>query len=426
MLVSIFAVRPILLEVDADLLYGRDYSLGNLDKAVAIGTIGIASFAAGVAWRRLRSRAKVAPLDASLLAKWNLRSGASARVLVAALAGVVAYVVLIAELAGTSALSALGGGRSDAVDTAGVPEIVMVLPMSGSVAAAILLLMLPRDSRLPPPFLLAAITATMISVATLSQLGNRRFLIPALLLPLLGLLARRVVRVRLWHVLTAVPALLVLATLPFVRSAGARGPGESLPEALLRVISEKGVVGTVEAVFTSNDTEMLNYIALFERYRTDRLIEFGQGRGTLLEFVVRPLPSGVAPGTPYSDEVLTRIWGGGCGEPLCPVASAVGVGYFDFGFPGVVILLVAFGYAMASLSLHLAQIELSGLSSATAVVVFSSYSVVLTRTNTVHALWWAIYTTAMALVVAAFVAKRGDPLLGMSRSRRRLEPLREP
>ena len=58
------------------------------------------------------------------------------------------------------------------------------------------------------------------------------------------------------------------------------------------------------------------------------------------------MPASLLSQAPWSDEVLTTLWGGGCGHPYCPVASVAGVTYFDGGFPLVIVGSFAFGFGL--------------------------------------------------------------------------------
>jgi hypothetical protein len=243
-----------------------------------------------------------------------------------------------------------------------------------------------------------------------SALGTRRFMIPAVLMPISAALIRRSARLRLWHLAIGFVGLLFVAIVPMVRSAGARLPGENLLTASFRYASERGIEGILEPIFASYDTEMLDYIALVSSRIHAGWLSFGLGRGTLLEFILRPVPASMLGQTPWSDKVLINLWGGtGCGHPYCPVASVAGVTYFDGGFPLVIVGSFAFGFVVRWLATRWVYNRHLGDFRATVVAIASSFALVAARTNTVHATWWCIYTLIIAgAIYGIFSARLND------------------
>jgi hypothetical protein len=246
-----------------------------------------------------------------------------------------------------------------------------------------------------------------ISLVMVSALGTRRFMIPAVLMPICAALIRRPAKLRLWHLAVGFLGLLFVAIVPMVRSAGARLPGENLLTASLRYASEQGIGGILEPIFASYDTEMLDYIALASSRIHSGWLSLGLGRGTLLEFILRPLPGSMLSHPAWSDEVLINLWGGtGCGNPYCPVASVAGVTYFDGGYPLVIVGSLAFGFGLRWLATRWVYNGHLGDFRATAVAIASSFALVAARTNTVHATWWCIYTLIIAWLIYRVFSNR--------------------
>ncbi|WP_420178750.1 O-antigen polymerase [Paenarthrobacter sp. TA1.8] len=407
-MVSIFSIRPLFENrFEIRTIYGIMPDEASVDAAVLVGIVFMVSFTAAVFLNRVRPRRRSELVgEAKVIERRELRITASKTALVA-LVAFVAYIAVLTVLSGPSVFARLAAGRSSEAGLGGVPELVMILPMAGSITAALFIIS-RRGLVITRREWLVLAVAPLVSVMALSQLGNRRFLIPAILIPVVAALIRKPVRVKLSHVVVAFIAFLMLAIIPMVRSAGARMKGEGLLEASWRYFQTEGLQGVLTPVFASFDTEMLDYIAIISRPLGDG-IPYGFGRGTVLEFFLRPLPSGISETTPYSDAVLTSVWGGGCGTPVCPVASTAGVLYFEGGLAFVAIGAFLYGILAARLSnawkfnQHLSTLKL------TTVALASAFALVATRTNTVHAIWWALYAVLLCFAVHWFLSRPIKP-----------------
>lgn len=400
MLASIFAIRPFVRKFTLG-LYGQNLSDEYIDRAVGAGIVGMIAFTFGCLMvRRRENEFRIRPPS-----RRELRLG-SGGLLVLTVLGLLAYVGILTAIVGPAAVLAMGGGRSADVVTAGVPAIVMMIPLAGPVAGAAMVIGTRADVKLGLVRVVALLSTSALSIAALSQLGNRRFIIPAALIPIIAVVARRKIGVRPQYLLLGVAGLLVVAIIPMVRSAGSRRDGESFVDAILRYANDQGLLGIIEPVFASNDTEMLDFLGLVMQRMDDGLQAFGLGRGTIGDFLTAPLPTSIFSGTSFADEVLIGIWGGGCGQPACPVASVVGVSYFDGGLIGVVLGCLLFGIFMRILARRLTMIETLSDWPALVAVVASSYAIVLTRTNTINAIWWVIYTIVIAAIVYALSTRR--------------------
>ncbi|MBD5785278.1 hypothetical protein IF650_03710 [Cellulosimicrobium terreum] len=257
------------------------------------------------------------------------------------------FVALAAFGGGISFLALMFAGRSDQVAArmSGLPALVMALPVVGALVLAVVRVQLERVRRLSAGERLAFWATIAAAVVPATALGTRRFLLPVLILALVAALApswNR--RVRASQVALGIGALVVLATVPFVRSAGSRTPGTSLTGAMVDYYGSTGPTSVVEKFFLSYDTEMFSYVA----YVAPRLgadMPWGRGRGTVVELLTAPLPAGVVSES-WSNERLTSLFGGSCGEFLCPVPSLPGALYFDLAMVGVVLGMVLFGWAV--------------------------------------------------------------------------------
>lgn len=397
MLFMIFGIRPLFVgRFSERTIYGYTPTDSGEQTALTVGVVCMGAFAVGTFFAS-RSPKKLDQLASrSPSASGRLLNISARQTLLIAFGSVGVYLAIIFVLAGPRVISALGAGRSADPSLTGVPELVLLFPMGGSLAAA-LFLMSRRGVSITRTEGLLLLTACVTSIVLLSQLGNRRFLIPGVLIPVIALLMRRSVRLRLVHVALAFGAFLFIAIIPMVRSAGARLPGETLLTATARYLGTQGIGGVLSPVFASYDTEMLDYIGIAaDRIQGASAPGFGAGRGTFVEFLTRPLPGLLHLPTPYSDALLTSIYGGGCGDPVCPVASVGGVLYFDGGVTGVLLGSILFGIGLRWLSVMWVTNKRLTPISATIVAIFSAFALIMTRTNTIHAIWWAIYASLLS------------------------------
>jgi hypothetical protein len=396
-LIAIFAVRPLFAHRLDSGFYGYTLDTSSVERAIAIGATCIGAFGLGAffATARPQKQTKLAALPARARRRITITAGGT---LLISILAVALYLVALLMLAGWNTVTALAGGRSAETSTAGLPEIILVLPLAGSISVSLLILARRGTSikRVETVTLFACVTISLIMV---SALGTRRFMIPAVLMPISAALIRRPTKLRPWHLAVGFVGLLFVAIVPMVRSAGARLPGENLLTASLRYASEQGIGGILEPIFASYDTEMLDYIALTASRIHAGWLSFGLGRGTLLEFVLRPVPASKLSQAPWSDEVLTNLWGGGCLRPYCPVGSVAGVTYLDGGFPLLIVGSFAFGFGLRWLATRWVYNRHLGDFQATVVAIASSFALVAARTNTVHAIWWWIYTLIIAWLI---------------------------
>lgn len=411
-LFMIFGVRPWIPDrLEGKGLYGIDPSKEGMEVALAAGLVAAFAFACGLLVARLVRLRGHDMAGHSRISRWRSRPERHrmtvGKTLVWALVGAGAYSAAVIAASGFEGLSVLSGGRSEEATIAGFPEFLAMLPISGPVAIAFFLV----QERCRPILMREWVMLSLplgVSLGFVSMLGQRRFMIPCLLIPLLGYCLGRVVRVKWWHIATGFTGLLTLATVPMVRSAGARRPGEELIGATIRYVGEEGLVGTLRPVIASYDTEMLDYIAVVAGL-LDSGGEpgFGFGRGTFLEFLSRPLPSGIFPASEYSDRLLTELYGGPCGDPVCPVASVVGVSYFDFGLIGVFCAVALLAGVLRVLAAEIQFPARRSNLSLVFVCIGGAFALVATRTNTVHALWWALYVLMIAAGISFITSRFG-------------------
>lgn len=404
MLMAIFGIRPIAIHFwGGPLLYGIDPSSG-FRFAQRVGMLSAIGFAAGTAVAGTKPNFAASNSAPRRITRSGNRqeidfSRLTARaVLRVSIVGLCLGILLVVAKGGVAGARAIVGGRSEAASAVieGLPVFVLVLPLLGSVAAAIYILCVAGNRKLAAGEALTIAAAVMVSAISNITLGNRRFIIPSLLVPLAAIIfARRGKLPRL-----AVPALPVtlgiFLVLPFVRSAGARTPGQSLTSAIVDRLVSGGVVGSLRNFFTSYDTEMFDYIALIGP-RLGSSVPYGAGRGTFLEFVQYPLPGSLA-GPMYSDSLLQAFYGA---QKVRPVESSPGTLVFDFGLIGMMIGMFAMGWFLRRIE---RAVSGGGKSNAymACFAVLAGYAPVIARTDSTQAVWWTLYTMSLVFLVRAF------------------------
>jgi len=319
------------------------------------------------------------------------------RALICAVAAIVLYFAALMALLGVARVLAMSRGRSAASAPQNLPEIIGVLPLAGSIAAATIILM-ARGRPIGFSAWLSIAACTALSLMAVSQLGNRRFMIPSLLIVGIALLMRKPVRIRLWHGVVGLLTLLIFAVVPWVRSEGNRN-GLSFPEAIARYLSETGFFGTIRNIFTTYDTEMYDYIAVVAPRLASGRADYGYGTGTVLEFLTRPLPASLLENVERSNKVREYVFnydcGIGCGLPF-PVPSLGGVLYFDGWYIGVILGGILAGITTRALAQRWSRAATNTVAQNVFTAVFASYVGIAARTETVYALWHSIYTAIIA------------------------------
>jgi hypothetical protein len=411
-LYAIFAIRPLFsqrFQASESNLYRGFYGLlptyeGQMTASL-VGMLLLWSIAIGAffrsQWRNgADPRYYRSPALNPLLVNANMASLPHVRALICAVAAIVLYFATLVTLLGVARVLAMSRGRSAASAPQGLPEIVGILPLAGSIAAATIILM-ARGRPIGFSTWLSISACTALSLVAVSQLGNRRFMIPSLLIVGTALLMRKPARIRLWHAAVGLLTLLIFAVVPYVRSEGNRN-GLSFPQAIARYVGETGFSGTIRNIFTTYDTEMYDYIAVVAPRLASGRADYGYGAGTILEFLTRPLPASLLENAERSNKIREYVFnydcGISCGLPF-PVPSLGGVLYFDGWYIGVVLGGILAGIATRALAYRWSHAATSTVAQNVFTAVFSSYVGIAARTETVYALWQAIYTAMIAAVV---------------------------
>ena len=337
-LVSIFAIRPLLLLQIGDYdLYGVVFA-GYFNDAALVGLISVVCLLGGYFFAPTKGRSTLRPPERE--------SRERPRVLVTCYVSI--GVILLWFLAqiflggGLQYLVVLFDGRSAAnVEVqGGVPAIVNALPVVGAILSSSAVIRARCFGGLSKFELLTWSLTMVLAVIPPLSLGGRRFLLPSLTVWAIALLAKNWHRnLRTGYVISAASTFILLVSVPFIRSAGARAANENFVSAFGTYIFGTGISQAIREYFVSYDTEMFDLVALTIR-ETNNGLSYGLGRATIGETAANLLPN-VAQPELYSDRLLTSIYGGGCSELYCPVSSLPGALFLDGGY-----ILVGLGMAI--------------------------------------------------------------------------------
>jgi hypothetical protein len=409
MLGMIFGIRPLFTDrFQAASWYGYIPSIEDQGNASIVGVVMSIALLLGTLMARTKSSATFLPRNEKALPLLPTIEMKPTTCFWLTLSTALLYVTLLAAFAGPGVFSLLMSGRVNTDSPIkGVPEVIMIVPMTGAICASVLILA-KKTATTKASTILVAILCTGISFFLVSQLGNRRFIIPVLLMPVISALIIKPVRIKLWHIIVGFVGLIFIAVVPMVRAAGARLPNENIFTAAYRYFSDEGLLGVLTPIFSSYDTEMYDYIALVSGPLRSGSLDYGMGRGTLLELFLHPLPSSLSPQIVFSDDLLSKFWGGGCGDPVCPVASVAGVLYFDGGLVFVGLGGLAFGFLLRKLSNSWNHIENVSQLGRLSIVILSSFILIATRTNTIYAAWWTAYTLLIGAGIIYFLRVFGE------------------
>lgn len=407
-LISIFGFRPLLMsgEPESFIFYGYNIANGHA-LASLIGFVGLLGFTLGYSFQRVAvsKRAAVGTVE-ELQFEPPVMSPERAAVVAWSLLAIWMLAMMFVG-GGPSFLILLFEGRSEAVNKvfAGVPAIVPALPVVGCLMAATVRFRWERAHLYTRSQNITYWVLAVVAVIPPSALGTRRFIIPSVLIMLLGALANTWNRkVRPGWLLGGAAAFLVLAVVPFVRSAGSRVGGETdLLGAMSVYFRDEGLRGTLSNFFLSYDTEMFNYIAFFAP-RMGETIPYGMGRGTVGEIFAMPIPAAFSPFDRWNDVLLNYAFASHCSlETVCPVPSIIGVFYTDMSFPAVVAGMFILGITAANFERSI--LHSSGNLTALLLLV-GGFSVLFARGNSmaqlwiavqVFVLWWMACKVALAL-----------------------------
>lgn len=411
MLISIFGIRPILIVDDPDhLFYGFRVSDGFAASAL-VGTVAIVSLASGYAVSSMGGDRQATAMVRPVSAEGPRTSGfvhavgsaSATRVSVLTVIGLCLWAVAMTAAGGTSFLSAMVGGRSTEVSESlvNLPILFYCLPAGVVFATAFWRICREREyGALSRRDILVYWVTVVVGVVPPALLGNRRFILPCIVAALLATVMngpRWGERVGIVRFAIGLVGFLAIATLPFVRSSGARDPESSnLLGAMLAHVSDQGVVGVMSNYFRSYDTEMFDYIALVSPH-LGGTVPYGYGRGTVVDLATSVVPARLLSTPAWSDQILNTMFDTTCGTGICPVPSIAGTAYFDLGYVGVAMIAFVVGVLCYLFKARFRGLTGSGL---LMVLVLGSFTITFVRGNFPAQAWIA----ANVIIIAALAS----------------------
>jgi hypothetical protein len=421
MLLLLFSVRPLIMLADQNFIFQQVIPVQvGFGRAVLLGTIGSLAFVVSYeVWLKVRTPR---PMPRSAGTRLD---PARTRTTILWLVGIgVGLYLLRLGINGNplTTLRTLAAGRSVSSGDTNSSAYLSDGPLLFAAAATIMAIR--RPAPLPSRDRVLIATLMLGAVAAFYLLGNRRLILPSAATPVIAYCLYNRVRPKWRTIVIVLPvAFIILATIPFERSLGARqqtqgGAAGIFEQAFVQPFKPVG------EFFTGPDTAMLPGLALeIQTLKTPS--DYYYGRATIGDLLLSPIPSALVPGKPQTarNDLLTRMFGTGCvlrtAGAVCPDFSVIGTFYQDLWFVGVIIGMLALGVFSAVLWMRYR--ERAG--SAAAIVLAASWTVslpIIVRAGFMPPFqWWLefVVPTLLAIHVA-----RGQHLR-RRRVRRRPRPV---
>ncbi len=258
---------------------------------------------------------------------------------------------------------------------------------------------------------LLVVAATVLPFAAFLVIGNRRFLIPTLLLPLLTKLAVEgqagLRRNRRALLLAGAFGIVLIALVPLVRSAGGRIANDGYQGALASMLSAPG--DTVHRILTGPDTEAADFLS-FQIERVEQSVGYDHGLGIVRDAVHAPFPSALVGTKPLEekDRLLVRLYGEPCTASggRCPDYGLAGSLYRVGGGLAVFTLLLAASVAL--LALDDRHHRRPGRITALALAVGIVFAPIIVRKGLVMPAIWPLYYFLPAALAVHLLARRSS------------------
>ncbi len=338
----IFGISPlyrILVDADPTVPFIQPESV---TPGLAAGLLfSITLFAAVVARTSLDVRYQALDVNGREAAQHDAEPGQpSESVLVVAIsiASLVAIVGTAANIRAVGGLSLFLAGRSAKVAAATSIGYLSYSPLL--VTATITSACILRRRTFSPTLRLVVGLGLLLSVAAFLPQGARRFVIPAIAVPIVARVATIGIRFSKKQTLVVLGlAFLILGTIPFLRAAGAReqagGWHVILVEGLMSPVS------TLDRFLSSHDTSMPENLA-YQIENVSPTYTFGALASEDVLYALLPSQYAYTPPSVH-DRVLIELHGGGCVPGFsCEDQSVLGSLHFEGGF-----IFVAFGGLLA-------------------------------------------------------------------------------
>ena len=389
-LAVLFGARAIAVVHGSSLEYDSQFfSRSDLDGAVLAGFLGTVGFVVGYELRAMR-RVQAAAGEPALLDRLAAREFA----VVAALAGVALFATHLARggsIFHTFVLMLHGRSSQLGAVYSSSSEYLSSAPILGTCGALVVLLAVGSRKLLRSEWLIVILSA-LLPVVVFGLTGSRRFVIPAVAVPIVAAYLIRGRRPRWrWVAIVAVAGFLVLAVVPYARSQGARQSFGGIAGIAKRAATHPQDV--MSQFINGNDTEDLSALALEVR-ALRQPGDFYYGRATFGDVALAPVPSLLVPGKPTTarNDLLVTVFGIPCAPTSggCPNFSAVGSFYQDFWYPGVAIEMALFGFFAAALWQRGTR-RGAGATAIAAAAVTTVFVPIIIRAGWMPGFAWALY-----------------------------------
>jgi hypothetical protein len=423
-LAVLFGVRPLWMIITGeDTVDDTGFPIASqLPQAYLVGLLATIAFVAAYEARSFRGRRRPASLVP------NLDSGRAVWVaLLATALGVALYCLYLLQGTGSvlEGLKLAAGGRSEEVEEVlgSSSEYLTSAPILAGCGAVLLVLITGgnRTARYKPLIVGLIILLITIPVIVFFFGGQRRFIVPVILIPVVTcyLVSRRRPK---WRTIVAIVpiAFLVLAIIPFARTEGAREQGGGLAK-----IYSRGLANPVETgrrFIAGHDTAMVETLA-HEIATLEGSGGYGFGRATFGDLLLAPIPHAVVHTKPETarNKLLRRMFGEPCTtvHGQCPDFSAPGTFYQDLGLFGVLLGMAGLGWLSSSIwRSHLAEpANKYRLSAAACWVVFLP---ILLRAGFMPSFAWFLYFLVPIWAMIRITAGRAQAPALQSGHRRRI------
>lgn len=349
MLAILFGVRPLAMMIADDMLSYRGYDIEPyFTMVLLLGLLGTTAFVVGYEVVNRAGPKEESPHRREM--PYVHLSTVYMYAIVASALGVVLFAVHLSlggSIFETLRLMASGVSAPVASVYGRSSEYLSAAPVL--VVCAAIIVVVAAGRRLSKVELLLVLLAIAYAVGCFFLVGARRFIIPSAAIPVVAyyLTLQRPPPAKL--VVLIVPlAFIVLSTIPYGRTAGAREQAGGLVPILRDAFAAP--VDSWKRFITGADTEMVSALAREVEVLSEPS-DYAYGMATLGDVALAPIPSAVFPGKPTTakDEMRTKAFGGPCRAfgGLCANFSVIGTFYQDFWYPGVAVGMALLGAGSA-------------------------------------------------------------------------------
>lgn len=350
MLMLLFGIRPLVMAVAGEVNYYRWIYIGNtLAEAAWLG------FAATIALLVSYELGKGAQrhFDRAIPVRAGTGGGnftlLYVYVSVLTIFSVGLYLLQLHFYGGVAySIAKLATGHTDILKTnAGVrSEYLSVAPIFATAGATLLILSdgsgLSRWVRRVWVGFLVTFPAIVFAFA-----GERRFLIPALGIPLVAYYMKPMKKLPIRRItILILLALCVAVAIPYLRHKGGRAEVGGIVGFPAFAVQHPEMLAKM--VFLRAETEMVSVMAAQIKYLQAHG-NYYDGEATFGDLLFAPIPSALFPGKPMTarNQMLEQLFGAKCSAlagGICPDFSAVGTFYQDAGWFGAILGMLVLGW----------------------------------------------------------------------------------